>query len=348
MTINSFILHNILDDLDEYGLKKNEIENFLDYSKPYEERANYSLHIIKGILDEHGKSQIAGSLYDLSNIEPILGNIDIESRDHVLHTLQTYILGIYLNKAFFLPQNIKVESFTWKIACLFHDIGYPVKIAQEILKAYSEKRNQIGEDWESRPKKVGFRVCPTEFNNLYNNKKALSLIQDCLKEWDLDISVESEYQQMVTKESIRHGAISALTALNCIDLYYQKINPKRELKKTLEPYTNIDFNQTHFVKRIIPACSAIYIHDLQPEWFGLNKRIDLKKAPIAFLLKLSDSLQEWQRPSKNNPSGLDPALFKLTIDVRGLTMSANIDSDKKIKMRKEISECLNVQNVRII
>jgi hypothetical protein len=46
----------------------------------------------------------------------------------------------------------------------------------------------------------------------------------------------------------------------------------------------------------------------------LNYKIDPKKAPIAFLLKLCDSLQEWQRPSTEKPEGESPEEFDLEID----------------------------------
>lgn len=46
--------------------------------------------------------------------------------------------------------------------------------------------------------------------------------------------------------------------------------------------------------------------------------------------------------------GKNKALFNLTIDGRGLTMNANIDPAKKIKMQTEINGCLNATDVRII
>ncbi len=347
MDINSFILQEIHDNLQDYGLdEETRIKKFLDYNNNYEYRLNDGLHIIKNILAEHGKSQIADHLYDLSKLEPVLGNIDIESRDHVLHTLQTYILGVYLSESFLLPQGVEIRPFTWKIACLFHDIGYPVKIAQEMLKKYSDRNNCIRDKHIKNISPVfHFQIRPTGIENLCNSKKSLPLIQKCLDGWDLDIPIQSEYEEMIETGSIRHRAMSALTGLNSIDLFYQKYNPERKFEKILEPYTNIDCNQKYFEEDIIPACAAIYIHDISPKYLPYGKRIDRKKAPLAFLLKLSDSLQEWQRPNKIDNKGLNPNLFEIRIDGRRLIMNANIPD--KAKIQKEIDSCLNAPDIQI-
>ena len=50
-----------------------------------------------------------------------------------------------------------------------------------------------------------------------------------------------------------------------------------------------------------------------PEDCFIDARIDPEKAPLAFLLKLSDSLQDWERPSKINSTGLSANLFNIEI-----------------------------------
>jgi hypothetical protein len=45
-----------------------------------------------------------------------------KGRDHVIHTIHTYLLGMHIIT---LLDNINIDRFTWKIASLFHDIGYP-------------------------------------------------------------------------------------------------------------------------------------------------------------------------------------------------------------------------------
>lgn len=347
MNINSYLLQEINPHLNKYGLTKVETEDFFNQNNLYRQRLQDGLHIIKKIMDAHGKSEIANHLYDLSRIEPPYIKIDDESRDHVVHSLQTYVLGIYLNEFFLSKSQTNIEPFQWKIAGLFHDIGYPTRIAREILKTYSDQRNNITKKIGFKTSNISFQIRPVGFEELCNGKNSFDLIQQCLKKWKLDIDIKSDFETTVENGKIRHGAMSALSVLNSIDLFYQRYNPKRKFERALEPYTAIDCNQTYFVNDIIPACSAIFIHDLPPEYFR-NARINREKAPLAFLLKIADCLQEWQRPCSTFPKGLTPDLFNIEITPHELIYSANIPGDRKNKIKKEITGCLDVKDVRII
>ena len=76
---------------------------------------------------------------------------------------------------------------------------------------------------------------------------------------------------------------SALTILYLIDLMYKK---------------NACWNQDNFEKHIVPACSAIFLHNLEDVVFFNTITIDT--AALPYLLKLCDELQIWQRPKKGN------------------------------------------------
>ena len=347
MNINSYLLQEINPHLNKYDLTKDEIEDFFNQNNLYPQRLQDGLHIIKKVMDTHGKSEIANHLYELSRIEPPYIKIDDESRDHVVHALQTYVLGIYLNESFLTRSRTNIKPFPWKVACLFHDIGYPTRIARGILKTYSDQRNKLGQKLGFETSDIFFQIRPMEFEKLCNGENSFELIQKCLKKWKLDIDIKSDFEKTVNEGKIRHGAMSALSVLNSIDLYYQKYNPERKFEKVIEPFSAIDCDQTNFVNDIIPACAAIFIHDMPPEYFE-NAKIIRRKAPLAFLLKLSDSLQEAQRPSSGLPHGIEPNCFNIEIKDDELRFSANISVNTREKIEAEIHGCLDANDVRIL
>lgn len=138
--------------------------------------------------------------------------------------------------------------------------------------------------------------------------------------------------------------ISSLTILYIIDLMYQKYNPKRQYRDIY--LDRVNWNQTYFESDVIPACSAIYIHNLPKRCFSI-KKIDRSKASIAFLLKLSDCLQEWERPCKGNKTGFPSCKFDIRIDNNILIFYADIPDNIKDKIKGEISSYLITPDVKI-
>ena len=66
------------------------------------------------------------------------------------------------------------------------------------------------------------------------------------------------------------------------------------------------------------------------------------------MLKLCDSLQEWERPSKENPSGELASKFDITISSRGLELTAQLSDEMLIKIRREINEILEVDDIFVV
>jgi hypothetical protein len=147
------------------------------------------------------------------------------------------------------------------------------------------------------------------------------------------------------------GMISALALLYVIDLLYQKYNPKRERKDIFAPQNNdwfrkINFNQRYFDREAISACTAIYIHNLPVRCFEKTK-ISYDKAPLAFLLKLSDCLQEWERPSYNNPEGFSATLFDIKVEKGNIVYNAKISQERKDEIAEELGGTLIIPDLRI-
>ncbi len=273
--------------------------------------------------------------------------LDKHARDHVIHSLLCFMIGIYINNRFLNPLNISIDVFQWKIAGLLHDIGYPIQIASDILKAYSSKINNIKEGINSGHNvdfsNIIFKVRPVNFNVLTIQENTFTLIQKYLDEWGLKINAEKVYNDSIKCGGICHGMISALTILNVTDLMYQKNNPKRETRYYSDG--NIDWNQEYFIKDIVPACAAIYVHNLPKKCFK-NAKIDSQKAPLAFLLKLSDCIQDWDRPSKENIHGFPSSEFNVHVNNNQLFFT--VPKKRRTKIMDEIQSYLVASNIYVL
>ncbi len=331
MNINKKLFDKI--NFYNYNLEDNrtDIEHFLNYNIPvssnldtcylnydaiFDKRCNEAIEIINNIMLKHDKDGITPIIKNLAKVE---SGTRTYVRDHVVHAMLTFIVGIYINENFF--DNRKVEPFQWKLASLFHDIGYPIEIcSKHILKPFADSVNDIRSLLGSPSNIIDFKINIPDNISKLTRKNSFDLIQECLNKWDIQINVKEEYNQMIKKGKIRHGVISSLLLLNAIDLMYQ------EKHETEEKCNRI----------IVPACSAIYIHDRESKDF--TKKINRQKAPIAFLLRLSDCLQEWERPKFKNPTGFLATMFDIEATKNQLIYKYKfLDNDElKNNIMKEI------------
>lgn len=338
MDINDTLLEETGRYLFDYGCYN--IKSFLKQKKEFLPRQRMAIEIIKQIMTQHGKKALLGHIAESARIEHNIKELEPWVRDHVVHALLSFILGIYLNERY-IPNSggTKVDAFQWKLAGLFHDIGYPIQISIDLMKPTADNVNRIKKELGVAAPDILFSVKPINLERLQNRLNSLELIQNRLKEWGLSIDAQGEYEKMLVSGKVCHGMISSLLLLYVIDLMYQKYNPKREYRDIC---TNegLNWNQHFFEKDIVSASSAIFIHNLPPGCFA-QTRIDRKKAPVAFLLKLSDCLQEWERPSKGNEKGFSSTLFDIKSDDNGkLIFCAKIPENKKDELKAQIMSSL--------
>lgn len=335
MDINITLFNEIRDVLCNYDCESEKIEHFLLARASFLDRQSEAINIIKGIMTVHRKQELLSCVAELARIEHGIRELEPWARDHVVHALLSFLLGIYINKEFLSLEDISVNDFQWKLAGLFHDVGYPTQIAKNaMLRPFAAKINEIKNSLGIRAPDIYFKIVPVGIESLRNDVNSFDLIQSKLNEWDLRINARKEYKHMIDSGSICHGMISALAVLYVIDLMYQKHNPKREYRDICKD--NINFNQKYFVTDVVSACAVIYIHNLPSRCFA-NAKIDRSKAPLAFLLKLSDCLQEWERPSLKNLEGYQATKFDIQVIDGKLTFHSDIPDENKNKIRKEIS-----------
>jgi hypothetical protein len=269
-----------------------------------------------------------------------------EARDHVVHALLCFILGIWINEKFFKPVlNIHVDPFQWKIAGLFHDVGYPIQVATSIMKPFAKKICDIQRELGISESQVVFEVFPRNLEQLMNKQNSLRLIQKQLKFWDLEIKTSIVYKKMIRSGAVCHGMISALSVLKVIDCLYQKNNPMREYNSLLSD-GGVNWDQMNFECDIVPACAAVFIHNLSGDYF-LDNKIVAKKAPLVFLLKLSDSLQNWERPSKENPAGSLNTMYDIGVEDNKLIFKVENDADRG-RIEAEIDSTLKKEKLEIV
>lgn len=361
MNINKTIFKEISTYLDIHDCDSNKMKEFLFPEKPncnivlryllkndnerlFLQRQKNAIKIIEDIMRPHGKEGLPHALTELARVEYGIRSLQPRLRDHVVHALLTFNLGLYIKDFLFKQSNFYGNNFQWKLASLFHDIGYPVQVANDLIKPFAENINKIKADNGIKSPNINFKIVPEGIDSLTNNINSLDLIQKCLDKWELQIDAELEYKQMIKSGKICHGMLSALVVIYLIDHLYQKNNPSR--KYEYMEIQKVNWNQGNFDREIIPACSAIFIHNLPSRCFE-EEKIDQIKAPIAYLLKLSDSLQEWERPLLGNETGYSVSNFDFKVDANQLTLIANIPDERKIKIRKEISSTLVNPNVLI-
>jgi hypothetical protein len=333
----------------DYDCNVDDIRVFLFDNSERKAKQDKAVDIMKNIMDSTESENILLFLLKLANIERSIYDLQPFIREYVVHALYTYILGIYLNEKVMPFIGNKVNYFQWKLAALFHDISYPVEIANNIDKSYTQNIDNISYKINEVHHRVIFKTIPNkEFTKLQKRNingdpiSSFNAIDKCFKGWGLNIDPKKEYSLIVNEGKVCHGILSALTLLFLIDKMYQDKYPERIFKP------GESWDETCFDNDIIPACSAIYLHNMKkPELFN-HKKINPSVAPVAFLLKLCDSLQEWDRPKNKYDRGFPSTEFDIKIETNNdgrikLIYYANIEEIKRNEIEKVIK--LTLENI---
>jgi hypothetical protein len=256
-----------------------------------------------------------------------------------------FLLGIFFNEN--LLRDKPASPLEWKLAGLTHDVGYPLEIASKVAKPYGDKLNDIAAELQASASKVTYRAPRLEgIENLTGGRNGLQLIQDRLNEWGIAIDAMEMYRERTQGSSVFHGVISALSVLWVLDLLFARWNPEKKYESVTRDDDNIDWNQTWFDNQNVSACAAIFLHNLDPRLCEKTP-IDRHRAPVAFLLRLADTLQEWDRPSAKNPEGLPAELFDLEATSAGITYQANVEIETRRHLQAVLDATLMDHRIRI-
>jgi len=298
----------------------------------FECRQDTAIKIIEQILDIHGKIEIVGFLGRLAKIEPKIQELQPWVRDHVVHAIYTFLLGVYfLEKLDFpIPLTSRFDyPFMWKLCGPTHDLGYPIEIGHNINIQLTKEVNDILESIGSPSPRVQSEAFPKFLDRLCENRNSNALIQDRLNEWGLDININNYYLWLRQNNKSDHGVVSALAQLKVIDALYFRVNPKREIRDIL--INGLNYNQANFDFDVVSASSALFLHNIEVSYPGFQGKISFQSAPLAFLLFLCDTLQEWDRYSENKTvySGLD---FDLECKNNSISLYIPVELEDKISI----------------
>jgi len=304
---NHYHIYTDLNSWDLFKVSLTDNNGKIDKLK-FDKRQKKSLELIKKILTIHGKQDIVQYLAKLASIEPRIQELQPWVRDHVVHAINTFLIGVYIfEKVNFPPfKGARFDyPFMWKLCGPTHDLGYPVEIAHNVKKSYVDEMNEYLDEIGSISPKLEPETYPKNLEKLCDKLNGNDLIQKRITEWALGIDIDDYYDWLKKKNKTDHGIISALSQLKVIEAMYYKVNPKR--KNIDINKNNLNFNQKNFDLDIVSASTALFIHNIDLNYYGFSNKISFDLSPLAFLLYLCDTFQEWDRYSKNRPvySGKD-------------------------------------------
>ena len=256
-----------------------------------------------------------------------------------------FITGIYINEFFMSKHDSKVNEFQWKLSSLFHDIGYANSMIYELMYHQKQTMNEIINNLTgSNLNENIFDYC-SFLLSLNQDKNSFDIIYDRLLSWDLD--VETIDKHIRSEKEIDHGVMSSLMLLFTLDQIYQRYNPKR---KKGDFFANVQIqgdkfrlncSQDIFENDITDVCAAIFVHNL-PEKCFLNKKIkmNIKNSKLAYLLKLTDELQDWSRISYDSNSYNSSTQYDIDVNDHKLLITTTEKIISKINKTLEPQELI--------
>lgn len=303
---------------DPFAIDAGDLRCFIE-TDDYRIKQGLALDMIRRSIRANAKVNVWDPLEKLAELERTITNLKAGPRDHIVHAMNLFILGIYINHEIFEKDVLpSVDPFQWKLAGLFHDNAYPVDIGLMLASKYS---HYLGIDFEFSSRNLGVLEKRKWF---WFRENGFDLIQRRLSEWKLGIDVQRAHDQSPSCHSI----VGALGLLRLLDRLYQEHNPRRVRKERFRDH--VDWNEKYFEEDIVSACSAIFIHNLDASWFR-GAKIDPEVAPLAFLLKLCDALQDWGRHSESDDDGISAEEYDIDIVDRMIIYRAPTDREARIR-----------------
>lgn len=263
----------------------------------------------------HAKGAEIAPLLDTMNMFELFEQYTYKkNRKHLVHQVYTFLLGLlfYENVVrirekinsemrsttnIFSSGNEKGEFlFRWRLASLTHDLGNGISLFEnndeKINKYIFYLQLLSNEQWGSRYDSIEKLLV------LNDGRRSLELL-DLIDGTDYLMRF-FEHLSSTPFENIYydHGVMSSIILLKLLDSMYSKYDGQ-----TIEHKGHLaSFKRTIFEKSIVQTAYAIAFHNLDfyPDiistiW-GTTKLYDFENNPFCWLLKICDTLQEWNKP----------------------------------------------------
>lgn len=300
------------------------------------------------LMSSYGIDELVEYFTDFVDFESVLYGTSKHYRDHVLHLLQVWAIGIgiFCNQEhkLSLPDKYEYsgENFTflikeskpperkyiskseiwamWTIIALCHDLGYPIEKASKINQETRKIVNHFG--------CLNFQELNYSFEifNGYIVEKFLNIISSkAIKAKDPSeinkTAIQSKYHDKFSKslEDFKHGMFSGLLIFKKLTYfletdYYQG-----------SELNNEDLRQFYIRKEILRAICG---HTC-PKIYHINLNT------LSFLLILCDEIQEWNRPN------FDDFRLRITENDPDVQIEYELDTQKFHIMFKYDINCNN-------
>jgi hypothetical protein len=346
---------------------RNEIFQFFQYDVEEErkstliKRKDLAVRIIDKILAGNRKPpDFFGYLLDfLQRIEIGAQFFDEGVRDHIVHSLSTYFLGIFLiqkSERLKLYAN-RVDPLVWKIAFLLHDIGYPIEILSRQATKFFDKiqafrykyipsktEKTINQREEAKSSIGFFEEYMQSLENLYRGDNAFEVISKRLSRFGFDINLRDCFFQGIKQGYIDHGTLSSIIVLSLIDSLYARYN-ENSLRECW--IGEVDWGRKWFDTKIVDAAAAISVHNLMTNEIFKDKSVDLADAPMLYLLVLSDTLQVWRRHSVFRKV-YSPQSVGITFEQDTISCNLDIEGGAKAEAKLILEKKLSDRKLKII
>jgi hypothetical protein len=346
---------------------RNDIFQFFQYDAEEErkstltKRKDSAVRIIGKILAGNRKPpDFFGYLLDfLQRIEIGAQFFDEGVRDHIVHSLSTYLLGIFLiqkSERLKLYTN-RVDPLVWKIAFLLHDIGYPIEILSRQATKFFDKiqafkykyilskktEKTIYQREEAKSSIVFFEEYMQSLEHLYRGDNAFELISNRLTRFGIDINLRDCFFQGIEQGYIDHGTLSSIIVLSLIDSLYARYN-ENSLRECW--IGKVDWGRDWFDTKIVDAAAVISVHNLMANSIFKDKSVALADAPMLYLLVLSDTLQVWRRHSVFRKV-YSPQRVRITFEQDTISCNLDIEDHAKAEAKFVLENKLNDSKLKI-
>ena len=334
--------------------------SFLE-AKTYHEAEHRARQLMLFILTHHDKAQAMAPVLENLNLFELYGNYNfVKQRLHYCHQINVFLLGLYIYHNFEpLRKNITLEMqkttpeikiegcfcpfrysggneygeflYRWRLASLCHDIGTGISLCERDSSRIAEYLEQI--PFEKKVASVD------ELSKIGNHDLLQELDAACD---EVSLSDYMKYQNSHPfPDSVYydHGIISALIFLRLMHEEYGRHGDKTTSHTR---FGCVFWHPKILSNSILQIAIAIAMHNLEkhPQALQMSakniKIFDMNRRPLAWLLKIADLLQEWDKPrAKNATQKLPVTNLKLEISDSKISVE-NFPNEK----RKETLEFL--------
>lgn len=302
----------------------------------------YARRLMNFILAQHEKAASIGAVLEpLNNVELYANYEYRKQRLHFTHLANVLLLGLYIYHNYQPIRDAIIREmqettqwrelefpcerlcyrysggdefgeflFRWKLAALSHDVGYGISPAGNNEEAVRDYLLDISAFLH------GDIDTLTDLFQ-YDGKDLLRVLDDSIHELSIReymvYQLNNPFNDSVYRD---HGIISSLILLRVLHEEYAK----HELTPvTTSNYSRIIWHNSFLETSIMQSAIAISFHNLNQHEEALNTVSDnynifnIENRPLCWLLKVADTLQEWDKPLAivSTDEELDPVKFSI-------------------------------------